>query len=59
MSELHDLCKFPTRPIDQSYIDKLTQYLKDGIPQLTQSKKPIIILIILMKSQQRQQLHYI
>lgn len=32
MSELHDLCKFPTRPIDQSYIDKLTQYLKDGIP---------------------------
>ncbi|CAX41450.1 arginine N-methyltransferase, putative [Candida dubliniensis CD36] len=32
MSELHDLCKFPIRPIDQSYIEKLTQYLKDGIP---------------------------
>lgn len=32
MSDLHDLCRFETRPIDKSYIEKLQHYLKSGIP---------------------------
>ncbi|KAK6205440.1 S-adenosyl-L-methionine-dependent methyltransferase [Scheffersomyces amazonensis] len=32
MSDLHDLCKFPTRPIDGSYVQQLRHYLKNGIP---------------------------
>ncbi|EMG46320.1 hypothetical protein G210_3439 [Candida maltosa Xu316] len=32
MSDLHDLCKFPTRPIDKTYIDQLKHYLSNGIP---------------------------
>ncbi|EGW32015.1 uncharacterized protein SPAPADRAFT_61117 [Spathaspora passalidarum NRRL Y-27907] len=32
MSDLHDLCRFSTRPIDESYITQLHHYLKSGIP---------------------------
>ncbi|KAI5957813.1 RMT2 [Candida theae] len=32
MSDLHDLCKFPQRPITGTYIDNLKYYLKNGIP---------------------------
>lgn len=32
MSDLHDLCRFETRPIDKAYIEKLQHYLKSGIP---------------------------
>lgn len=32
MSDLHDLCKFPQRPIDDSYIEHLKHYLSNGIP---------------------------
>ncbi|KAG5418608.1 RMT2 [Candida metapsilosis] len=32
MSDLHDLCKFPQRPITATYVDNLKFYLKNGIP---------------------------
>lgn len=32
MSDLHDLCKFGTRPIDKEYVQQLKYYLKNGIP---------------------------
>ncbi|KAI5956524.1 RMT2 [Candida jiufengensis] len=32
MSDLHDLCKIPERPITSKYIDSLNYYLKNGIP---------------------------
>jgi len=32
MSDLHDLCKFPQRPITDAYVDNLKYYLKNGIP---------------------------
>ncbi|KAI5964185.1 RMT2 [Candida pseudojiufengensis] len=32
MSDLHDLCKFPERPITSKYIDNLKYYIKNGIP---------------------------
>jgi protein arginine N-methyltransferase 2 len=32
MSELHELCQFPTRPIDDEYLTKLGYYLANGIP---------------------------
>ncbi|KAG7661534.1 RMT2 [[Candida] subhashii] len=32
MSDLHDLCKFPQRPINESYIVQLKHYLSNGIP---------------------------
>lgn len=32
MSDLHDLCRLSSRPIDNEYIKKLREYLKSGIP---------------------------
>ncbi|KAK6462994.1 S-adenosyl-L-methionine-dependent methyltransferase [Scheffersomyces coipomensis] len=32
MSDLHDLCKFPVRPIDSGYVKQLNHYLTSGIP---------------------------
>lgn len=32
MSDLHDLCKFPSRPVNQEYIKNLRYYLSNGIP---------------------------
>ncbi|CAI5760108.1 unnamed protein product [Candida verbasci] len=32
MSDLHDLCKFPNRPINNEYLDQLKYYLESGIP---------------------------
>lgn len=32
MSDLHDLCKFASRPITQQYVENLQFYLKNGIP---------------------------
>ena len=32
MSDLHDLCKFPFRPITSKSLDELKYYLKAGIP---------------------------
>jgi protein arginine N-methyltransferase 2 len=32
MSELHELCKFPQRPINPSYIKQLKYFLQNGIP---------------------------
>ena len=32
MSDLHDLCKFPQRPISEEYIANLNHYLRNGIP---------------------------
>ncbi|CAK9435331.1 uncharacterized protein LODBEIA_P57040 [Lodderomyces beijingensis] len=32
MSQLHDLCKFPTRPITVEYVSQLRSYLSSGVP---------------------------
>ncbi|CUM68272.1 uncharacterized protein PRCAT00005994001 [Priceomyces carsonii] len=32
MSDLHDLCRFPSRPIGKIYLENLKYYLKNGIP---------------------------
>lgn len=32
MSNIHELCKFPSRPVDSSVLDDLKYYLKAGIP---------------------------
>ncbi|GEQ66921.1 hypothetical protein JCM33374_g584 [Metschnikowia sp. JCM 33374] len=32
MTDLHDLCRFPDRPIEHNYLDNLKFYLKAGIP---------------------------
>lgn len=32
MSDLHDLCKFASRPIGKEYVEQLKYYLKSGIP---------------------------
>lgn len=32
MSDLHDLCRFSRRPINDTYVDELKHYLKNGIP---------------------------
>ncbi|ODV65270.1 arginine methyltransferas-like protein [Hyphopichia burtonii NRRL Y-1933] len=32
MSDLHDLCKFGSRPVKREYVDQLKHYLKAGIP---------------------------
>lgn len=32
MSDLHDLCKFQSRPVTRQYVENLKFYLKNGIP---------------------------
>jgi protein arginine N-methyltransferase 2 len=32
MSDLHDLCRFQTRPITEDYVERVKYYLKSGIP---------------------------